>query len=225
MLATDPQSADAAKRYVEEIRKITPAPIRYLVYSHHHGDHVSGGAEFGDVATILAHANILPHLSGGDGAIVPPNTTFTDEASVYLGDLRVHLVYPGPSETDSNIIVHVPERQVAFMVDAVANRTVPWRDMAGSNPDQWIAALERLQAMEFETLAPGHGPIGTKAHVREYIEYMTTLKAAVQERIGQGQTLEQIQASLELPRYADWVRYDEHFDLNIAGVYRELSGR
>ncbi len=223
VLATDPQSVEAARRYVQEIRKITSAPIRYLVYSHHHGDHVSGGAEFDENVSVVAQVDVLPHVPGSDGAIRPPDITFTDSASVYLGDLEVKLIYPGPSETASNIIVHVPARGVAFIVDAVANRTVPWRDLAGSNPDEWIAALRALAALDFDTLAPGHGPVGTKAHVQEYIEYMTTLRDAVQERIAKGQSLEEIQGSLELPQYAEWVRYDEHFELNIAGMHRELT--
>lgn len=220
VLATDPQSPEAAARYVQEIRKLTSAPVRYLVYSHHHDDHVSGGAAFGDNVVIVAHEAVLDHVTG---AIVPPDLTFADEASIYLGDLEVRLVYPGPSETESNIIVHVPERDVAFMVDAVAVRTVPWRNLAGSSVDDWIAALEFLDEMDFEILAPGHGPTGSKEHVREYIAYMNDVKEAVEARIDRGQSLEEIQRTLELDQYRDWVRYDEHFELNLEGFYRELT--
>ncbi len=220
VLATDPQSVEAAPRYVEEIRKITRAPIRYLVYSHHHDDHVSGGAAFGDGVTILAHQGVLEHVRD---AIEPPGITFAEETSVFLSDLEVRLIYPGPSETESNIVVYVPERRVAFMVDAVGVRVVPWRNLAGSSPHAWVAALERLDALDFDILAPGHGPTGRKEHVREYIDYMNALIGAVQKGIDAGQSLEQMQASLELADYQDWTRYDEHFDLNVEGVYRELS--
>lgn len=219
ILATDPQSVEAAPRYVEEIRKVSQAPIEFLVYSHHHDDHVSGGEAFGDV-TIIAHEAVLDHIQGD---ILPPDITFAEETSVYLDDLEVRLIYPGPSETESNIIVHVPERNVAFMVDAVGVRVLPWRNLSGSNPHEWIAALEELDEIDFEILAPGHGPTGEKEHVGEYIAYMNALVAAVQEGIDQGQSLEEMQASLELPEYRDWTRYDEHFDLNIEGIHRELT--
>lgn len=219
VIATDPQSTEAAPRYVEEIRKITDAPVRYLVYSHHHDDHVSGGAAFGDVE-IVAHEGVEGHIQGD---IAPPTRTFSERASLYLDDLEVRLIYPGPSETESSIIVFIPARRVAFMVDAVSVRTVPWRDMAGSNPEEWIAALEALDALDFDVLAPGHGPTGTKAAVGEYITYMNDLVAAVREAMARGESLEQMKASLELPQYQDWTRYDEHFDLNIEGIYRELS--
>ncbi len=223
VLATDPQSPEAAERYLQEIRKRTSAPVRYLVYSHHHADHISGGAVFGDEPVVVAQANVPAHLAETDAAIVPPEVTFAEEASIHLGSLEIRLLYPGPSETDSNIIVYVPARRVAFMVDAVTVRALPWRDMASGEPKSWIAALEKLAALDFDILAPGHGPTGKREHVLEYIQYLKDLTAAVQERIDRGETLEQIQASLELPQYRSWTRYDEHFKLNIAGVYRELT--
>lgn len=116
VLVTDPQSPDAAKRYVQEIRKITQAPVRDIVYSHHHGDHVSGAAMFEkEPAVIVSHANARKHLTTSGSGVVPPTLTFTDAATIFLDDLEVRLIYPGPSETDSNIIVHVPARKLAFI--------------------------------------------------------------------------------------------------------------
>ena len=183
------------------MRKISQVPIRYIVYSHHHDDHISGGSAFGDEAVVVGHANV-----SGDsgGSIVPVDMTFSDLMSFHLGDLEVQLIYPGPSETDSNIIVLVPERKVAFMVDAVASRRLPWRTFGNANPSEWLAALKELDRLDFEILAPGHGAIGTKANVGEYVQYFTDLIEAVRERVDQGQTLAEIQESLELPAYADW---------------------
>ena len=224
VLATDPQSPQAAERFVEEIRKVSSAPIRYLVYSHHHGDHVSGGAAFPEMTTVIAHRNVVPHATP-DSPIRVVDVAFDTNTSVFLGDLEIRLLYPGPSETNSSIIVWVPERRVAFMVDAVSVRTVPWRDMADGDPRGWTTALERLNELDFDILAPGHGPTGRKEHVGENIQYMRDLIQAVATRMDRGETLEEIQASLELPQYADWTRYDQHFELNIAGVYRSLSRR
>jgi glyoxylase-like metal-dependent hydrolase (beta-lactamase superfamily II) len=224
VLATDPQSAEAAARYVEEIRRITSAPIKYLVYSHHHGDHVSGGDAFPDDTTVIAHRAAVPFVDADEG-IRSVDLVISEDAAVSMDGLLISLVYPGPSETDSNLIVHIPDRGVAFMVDAVSVRTVPWRNMAGSDPRSWKAAVEHLATLDFDILAPGHGPVGTKEHVTEYVAYLDDLINAVQQGIDRGESREQIQSSLELPQYADWTRYDEHFKLNIEGVYRGLSGR
>ena len=95
--------------------------------------------------------------------------------------------------------------------------------MSGSNPHEWLVVLEKMEELDFEILAPGHGPTGNKENVGEYIGYMTALIAAVQDSIDNGQTLEQMQESLELAEYTDWTRYEEHFDMNIEGVHRELT--
>ena len=224
VLATDPQSPEAAARYVEEIRKITAAPIKYLVYSHHHADHVSGGDVFPAETEVIAHRAAVPFVDADEG-IRSVDIAIAEDAAVTMDGLLISLVYPGPSETDTSLIIFVPERSVAFMVDAVSVRTVPWRNMAGSDPYAWKAAVEHLATLDFDILAPGHGPVGTKEHVAEYVEYLDDLINAVQQRIDRGESLEQIQRSLELPQYADWTRYDEHFELNIEGVYRSLTGR
>ncbi|MCH7823450.1 MAG: MBL fold metallo-hydrolase [Acidobacteria bacterium] len=223
VLATDPQGSQAnAERFVEAIGEMTDAPIRQVVYSHHHGDHILGGEAFPADAEFIAHRNAEPYLVGSEARSV--DRFVGDDETIDVGGLQVRLIYPGPSETDSSLIIFVPERRVAFMVDAVSVRTLPWRTMEGADPRDWIAALERFDELDFDILAPGHGPTGQKSDVRENILYLQTLVAAVQERIDQGQTLEEIQDTLELPDYADWVRYDEHFEENIQGVYRELAG-
>lgn len=223
VLATDPQGSQSnAERFVEVIREMTSAPIRYVVYSHHHGDHILGGEAFPADSEFIAHRNAEPYLENMDARSV--DRFVGDDETIEVGGLQVQLIYPGPSETDSSLVILVPERSVAFMVDAVAVRTLPWRTMNGANPHDWISALERLDALDFDILAPGHGPTGRKSDVRENITYLETLVGAVQERIDQGQTLEEIQEALELPEYADWARYNEHFKENIQGVYQELIG-
>ena len=83
VLVTDPQSTEAAERYLEEIRKITDAPIRYLVYSHYHNDHASGGAVFGDDVVTISHENVLTHLEDeGMTEVRPPDETFVEEMSL-----------------------------------------------------------------------------------------------------------------------------------------------
>ena len=223
VLATDPQgSAENAERFVEAIGEMIDAPIRYVVYSHHHGDHILGGEAFPADTEFIAHRNAEAFL--GDSAARPVDRYVGDDETIEVGALEVRLIYPGPSETDNSLVIFVPDRRVAFMVDAVAVRTLPWRTMDGADARQWITALERVDELDFDILAPGHGPTGQKSDVRENIVYLETLVGAVQDRIDQGQTLEEIQNTLELPDYADWVRYDEHFKENIQGVYRALSG-
>jgi glyoxylase-like metal-dependent hydrolase (beta-lactamase superfamily II) len=205
--------------FVATDEAVLAAPVRYLVYSHHHDDHASGGKAFGDAA-VIAHSKVLRHL---EKEIVPPAITFDENVSVHVSGIEVRLLYPGPSETESNLIVYLPQRKVAFMVDSVFVKALPWRNMAGADLKMWMEALRELEKLDFEILAPGHGPAGTKSDVRAFITYFEDLLSAVGKRIAAGESLEQIQATLELPKYKDWARYGEHLDLNIEGAYRELT--
>ena len=85
-----------------------------------------------------------------------------------------------------------------------------------------MAALRVLATLDFEILAPGHGRTGTKAHVEEYIRYFVDLIEAVEERAAQGQTLEEIQETLKMTAYSDWIFYDQFLKMNIEGVHRYL---
>ena len=223
ILVTDPQSTERAGPYLQEIRKISQAPIRYLVYSHNHGDHSSGGAVFGSDPVIIGHSKLPDHLgTERTKDVAPPHVTFAEKLSVYLGDLEIRLIYPGPNEADDNIIVFVPDRKVAFMSDTVGVRRLPWRVMSGANPYEWMAALRVLAALDFEILAPGHGRTGTKAHVEEYIRYFVDLIEEVEARAAQGQTLEEMQETLKMSAYSNWIFYDEFLKMNIEGVHRYL---
>ena len=225
VLVTDPQSNDAAPLYLKEIRRITQAPIRYMVYSHRHGDHISGGSHLGSGFTTVGHVNMKGRLGPTSyGEIVPLDVSFSDRLSIFLGDLEVRLIYPGPNESNDNIIVFVPDRRVAFQVDTVGVRRLPWRVFSGAKPTHWRDALMELAKLDFDVLAPGHGVVGTKEHVFEYIEYIDDLINAVKGRMDQGESLEQIQESLQLAEYSDWIFYEQFLKMNIEAVHKEFSG-
>ena len=81
-----------------------------------------------------------------------------------------------------------------------------------------------LAKLDFDVLAPGHGVVGTKEHVFEYIEYIDDLINAVKQRMDQGESLEQIQESLQLSEYSDWIFYEQFLKMNIEAVHKEFSG-
>ncbi len=112
--------------YLKEIRKITQAPIRYMVCSHRHGGHISGGGHMGSGFTTIGHLNMERNLGPTSyGEILPLDVSFSERLSLFLGDLEVQLIYPGPNESDDNSIVFVPDRKVAFQVDTVGVRRMP----------------------------------------------------------------------------------------------------
>src|SRR5690349_6278845 len=110
VIVTDPISygrPQAAKAYLDEIRKITQAPIKYLVYSHHHYDHIAGGKVFKDAgARIIAQKRVAERLAPlGDPNTILPDESFDAGKTITLGGATLELRYLGPNHSDSNIVM------------------------------------------------------------------------------------------------------------------------
>src|SRR5205085_6569647 len=120
VIATDPISyarRDAGEAYVAEIRKITDKPIKYLIYSHHHFDHIAGGKPFKDAgAKIIAHKRAKDRLVGlKDPYTLLPDETFSgDKRVINLGGTTLELHYLGLNHSDSNIVMRLPKEKIIF---------------------------------------------------------------------------------------------------------------
>src|SRR4051812_7526901 len=132
VIATDPISygrPQAARTYVDEIGKITKAPIKYLVYSHHHYDHIAGGKPFKDAgAKIVAHKRAkerLVVLKAPD--VVIPDETVDGKRTLKLGGTTVELVFTGRNHSDSSLVMFLPKEKLIFAVDFNALGAVPSR--------------------------------------------------------------------------------------------------
>ncbi len=223
VVVTDPQSPERAEAYLREVRKITREPIRYLIYSHHHADHISGGEVFSG-ATVIAHEKTRRQIvAANDPNQLPPEFTFQEEFVLYAGDTEVRLPYLGKSETDNNIFVFLPQKRLVFTVDNVVPKALPWRDMRDGYPLEWIETLRRLEELNFDILAPGHGQVGSKNDVVALRRYLEDLRDAVQHTMEQGKSLDEMKKTIRLPRYKTWDRYERDLGANIEGMHRALT--
>ena len=155
VVVTDPIDAEAAAWLKAEIAKITDEPITHLIYSHSHGDHASGGTEYGDVPNVIMHEN-----APGDIDRVEASKRFSDQLTFKVGTKTFELTYLGPGHGKDLIAVVVRPDQVAFVVDAVSSKRLFYRDFAGADVDDWIAQVKRVKQLDFDILVGGHGPVG-----------------------------------------------------------------
>ena len=135
VIATDPIAygkPTGGQQYVDEIRKVTKAPIKYLIYSHHHYDHIAGGKAFKDAgATIVGHRKVKEHLA----PLADPNTPLPDQSIgdggsvITLGGTRVEMFYLGPNHSDSNLVIRLPKEKIIFVVDTIPVGSFPGRGM------------------------------------------------------------------------------------------------
>ena len=216
VVMTDPISADAADWLVDEIGKMTDLPVTHLIYSHSHGDHASGGG-FIDAPTVIAHANAPAVIDG-----VRPTKRFDDTMVLEIGEKTFELTYLGPGHGQDLIAMVVRPENVAFVVDAVSAKRLFYRDFPGANVDHWINQVRRVDTLDFEILAGGHGPIGEKQDVAAALAYLEQLRAEVLAGLQAGKTVDQLKAEITLNEYSDWAAYDTWRELNVQGMARHL---
>lgn len=224
VIVTDPINADAAAWLNAEIKKLTDQPVRYVIYSHHHNDHITGGSVFAGQAIFVSHALARPNiLQAADPTTPVPDLTFTDRMSIDLGGTQVELIYTGKNHSDNSVVMLLPQRKLLFAVDFIPVETVAYRTLNSDYPDEWIESLKKVEQLDFEVLVPGHGKIGRKDHVRLFRGYLEDLRAAVLEHVKQGRSLEETKQAVRLPKYEQWQRYADWFPENVEGMYRYLS--
>ena len=223
IIATDPINADAARWLKAELQTRFNQPVRYLIYSHDHADHISGGEVFADTALIIAHENARPAIIGEKRPTAVPQVTFSDRMTIELGGTTVELAYVGRNHSNNSIVMRFPNERVLFAVDFIPVESIAFRNFPDSYLDDWIESLKKVEAMDFEILAPGHGPLGRKGNVGQFREYMEDLRSAVLQAIREGKSLDETKQSIKLPKYEQWSGYKEMFPLNIEGMYRMVQ--
>lgn len=223
IIATDPIDADAARWLKQELTARFHLPVKYLIYSHDHRDHIAGGEVFAPAATVIAHENARATIIGEQRPTAVPDISFSDRLNITLGGKTVELIYAGPSHSDNMTIVHFPEQRAVFTVDFISVNKLPYMDLNDTYFPDWIDAVKKVEAMDFDILVPGHGPMGTKADVAEHRKYLQALYDAVLAAARKGQSLDEMKSSITLEEFANMGMYDKWRELNIEGVYRQVD--
>ncbi|MBA3449874.1 MAG: MBL fold metallo-hydrolase [Chloroflexia bacterium] len=231
VIATDPGSLvdpARAEAYKAAIASVTDQPVRYVVYSHAHADHATGGSVFADSATFIAHQNAVEKIAALDDPNTPvPQIAFNDEMTIELGGKTIELYYAGRNHSDNSIVLLYPERRLLFAVDFIPVSSLPYQDLPDAYPQEWIESLQWVdQNLDFDTLVIGHPPdSGTKQNVGEVRMYLEDLIASVQSARSEGladnspEMVEAVRADLE-SGYGTWANFDEWLPLNIEGLVR-----
>lgn len=223
VIATDPIDADAAQWLKDEIRRRFDRPIRYVIYSHDHRDHIAGGQVFADTAIVVAHHRAKETIVAEKRPTAVPQITFTDAMTVELGGTVVELAWVGRNHSDNSIVMRFPKERLLFAVDFIPVESVAFRDFPDAYIEDWIESLRRVEAMDFDVLVPGHGPLGRRAHVGMFREYLEDLRNEVLRHAREGKSLDEVKALVTLPKYQAWGGYQQMFPLNVEGMYRHVQ--
>lgn len=222
VIVTDPINAEAAGWLKGEITKRFNQPIKYLIYSHDHRDHVAGGEVFADTAIVIAHENTKAAIIGEKRPTAIPQITFSDTMTVELGGKTVELTYVGRNHSNNSVVMRFPAERALFAVDFIPVNGVAFRNLPDAYIPDWMESLKHVETMDFDILVPGHGSLGNKADVRAFRGYMEDLYAEVLEQARAGKSLEEMQQTIRLDKYKEWFRYEEFLPLNIEGMYSRI---
>ncbi|HEX9112432.1 MAG TPA: MBL fold metallo-hydrolase [Terriglobales bacterium] len=236
------QDPEAAKELLAEIRRITPLPIRFVVNTHYHIDHVNGNDVFaGAGATIVAHRNVRawmrsenlkfwtdpipPEIRARVQSLTLPDVVYDDRIDLYLGTRILEVrYYPGHTGGDSVVIV--PDAKVVFCGDLL------WKDhfpnLIDATTDSWVRTLTTLQSEHgSSTFVPGHGEVATAGDVSTFRQYLADLRTAVGRAQADGKSGSTLVEAV-LPgirsRQRDWAFFDDYARDDILQTAEELSG-
>ena len=223
VIATDPINAEAAAWLEAEIDQRFGQEIKYLVYSHDHVDHIAGGEVFADTATVVAHEKTKATIIGERRPTAVPDITFSDQLTLELGGKTVELTYVGRGHSDNSIVMNFPAERALFAVDFISVKRLPYMTLSDAYYPDWIEAIKKVEAMDFDILAPGHGAMGTKADAADHRRYHEELYGAVLAAAREGKSLDEMKASIAMADYKDWGQHEAWLPLNIEGVYKRIS--
>jgi glyoxylase-like metal-dependent hydrolase (beta-lactamase superfamily II) len=218
VIATDPVAygrPNGGQQYVDEIKKVTDKPIKYLIYSHHHYDHIAGGKAFKDAgATIIAHRRAKERLAAlkDPATPLPDQTVGNSGRTINLGGTRLELKYVGLNHSDSTLVMLLPKEKLIFVVDLIGVGTMPGRGLIDFYPLEAEASIEKILAMNWDRLIPGHpgapnGRLGTKKDAEDQLAILREASAEIQKLAREGKCWEPAEKELKLERYASWPGY------------------
>jgi cyclase len=195
-----PSSAEIAGK----VKSVTSQPIKYVLSTHGHGDHTGGHPEFIKVAEIIAHRNNRANMIRSKLAS-PPRVVFSDQAAVFLGGVEVQAIHLGRGHTNGDAVIYFPDLRAIHTGDLVVwgKRTdgstlTPFVDRAsGGSLVDWIATLDGVLKLDFDTAIPGHGPVLTKANVQTFRQKLVTLRQRMTEVVNSGAKKEELLTKLK----------------------------
>ena len=201
---------------IEEIKKVTDKPIKFLVNTHSDGDHVAGNKFFPQSVIFISQENcrkemLLPGRGGAPSEWTKPELTpflpaitFRDKMDIYLGAKKVELWYFGVGHTTGDAVVYFPEEKVAFLGDQLfLTRPQLIHSYKGGNSFEHVKTLTKmLVAIDAEKFCSGHSEIADRAAVTKHIEEIKQMQEKVKSLAKQNKTIDEIKKEFDVNQSA-----------------------
>ncbi|HEX5734527.1 MAG TPA: MBL fold metallo-hydrolase [Blastocatellia bacterium] len=243
IVLVDDQFAPLADKIKAALKAITDKPLRFIINTHYHFDHVDGNADFQKDAPVIAHHNVRKRLESGGtpgnlGSVKQvlkpaarealPILTFSQDVTIHLNgeDIRV-LHYPG-GHTDGDSLIFFPESNVVHMGDDFVTYGFPFIDLAGGGS---VAGM--IEAAEYVIanlpadvkVIPGHGIVSNLGDVRNFVTMIKETRAVVDDAVKAGKGLDQMKREKILEAWEQWSGDFISTDAFIETLFNDLMGK
>jgi len=236
------ENPEAAKQMLAEIRKLTKLPVKYVVNTHYHIDHVAGNRLFQEAgAVVFAQRNvrawihtenlkffgkdIKPEQKAMVEGLGAPDMVYDNSVTLFLGSRRLEVrVFPGHTGGDS--VVFIPDGPVVFGGDLFWRNTLP--NLIDATTAAWVSTLDALSsATPSATFVPGHGDVGTVADVKAFRTYLADLRGWGAGPVKEGKAGDALVTAV-LPalteKYGKWDFFKYFAKTDILNTAAELRG-
>jgi glyoxylase-like metal-dependent hydrolase (beta-lactamase superfamily II) len=166
--------------YLKAIREVTSQPVRYLIYSHEHTDHIGAAGLFPKSVSIVAQEDTARILKRrGDSRRPIPTITFRDQYTVRLGGEQLQLTYAGPNHETGNILIWAPRQKTLMLVDVIYPGYMPYKNLGiVEDVPGYVSVHDTVLHYPFDTFVGGHvGRLGTRNDVQISLEFVKQLYA------------------------------------------------
>tara|TARA_B100001245_G_scaffold178022_1_gene136228 strand:+ start:3320 stop:4165 length:846 start_codon:yes stop_codon:yes gene_type:complete len=216
-----PQDFDEIQSLVATVSDL---PVRYVINTHHHGDHSGSNASFLQVADVIAHKNARDNMIRGDQDGLP-GLIYTDQTSVFLGGAEVRAYYMGRGHTNGDSVVYFPDLKTVHGGDLL-HGTAPFIDYAnGGSSRGWVNTMNNILSLDWNTAIPGHGEVMNRRDVLNFRNQMEAVRIRMAELVRQGLVAGDASEAIKDPNLS-WTQAENGLFMNrsIPGFYEEIAG-
>ena len=201
----------ASKASAAEMDEVNPAMLAQIIQN---ADALGeAGAYFRSIFGMFDFAGVEERL---------PTRTFSGRLDLKVGDRAVELIEVGPAHTAGDVLVHVPDTKTVYTGDILFIEGTPI--MWAGPVSNWIAACDRIIALDADVIVPGHGPITDNHGVRRVQDYLHYINGEARKRYDAGMPLEEAVMDIALGDFSNWGDA-ERIAVNTSTLYREYSGK
>lgn len=204
------------------VAEVTDLPVRYVINTHHHGDHSGSNPGFLQFAEVIAHKNARENMLRGNQEGLP-RIIYTDETAVSLGGIEVRVFHMGSGHTNGDSVVYFPDLKTIHGGDLL-HGIAPFIDYGnGGSSRGWVRTVNNILTLDFNTAIPGHGEIMDRRDVLNFRNQMEAIRARMKSLIRDGVNIGDVSNQIIDPGLS-WTQIEDGLFMqrSIPGFFNEI---